>query len=400
MDAFVATHPIFDRLAKVYGYDLAFRSGFDEFYEIATLQDAKVELRLAGNFAELAGHGKAHVAFSRDLLRRKLPALLPAEELTVGMPADLPAEGPLVEFCRELSEEGYELAIDDFEPGRMDSPYLEFADIVSVDTTAVSQAGQQDICRRLPSRGIRTLAKYVDSAEAFDRALEMGYWYFEGNFFRKPVLQPGKEIATSKLSYMRVLNEVNRPELPYADLEALIKQDVAMTYKLLRFINSAWYSLRSKIESIHHALVLLGPAEVRAWASLLVLREAGQDKPEELFRRSLTRAKVAEGLAPRVSIPCKGPELFLMGMFSLVEALTDVPIARVLENLPLGDDVKAALLKGDGRFSPILEVILSYEMGWWESVTSMAGSLGFDEEILPDLFSESRKWADGALSIL
>lgn len=400
MEVFVARHPIFDRLNKVYGYDLAFREGFEAFYDTVAAAKAEVDLQIALNFDELAGHGRAHIIFPRELLLKELPILFPAKTLTIGLPGDAGDDPAVVSACERLKGYGYELAMDEFRAAQLDSPLLKLADVVRVDTDAVPQEEQKQLRAELAKHEVRRLAKNVHTAEAFHRAEAAGYWYFQGDYFRKPLLRPGKEVPTSKLHYLRVLTEVNKPELEYDELDAMIKQDVAMAYKLLRFINSAWYGLRSEVKSIRHALVLLGPAEVRMWASLLVLRDVGRDKPNELFRRSLTRAKVAEGLAPLVDLKDEASELFLMGMFSLVDALTDVPMARVMEGLPLSENVREALLHRAGKFGTIYQAILAYELGQWEELSDSAAAIPLDEDVMPELFRKSLRWANEALSVI
>ena len=400
METFVARHPIFDRAGAVYGYDLAFRSGFEAFYEGLFGQWEAVEFQMARNFEELTGHGRAHVLFSPVLLGSGLPALLPVDTLTVGMPADTPAEPEIVEVCRELAVSGYELAMDGFGPSALDSPLLEFVDIARADLAAMTGDERRALCDELARRNIVLLARNVETVEAFQEARDLGACYFQGDYFRKPILQPGKEVTTTKLSFLRVLNEVNRPELAYDELDALIRQDVSMTYRLLRFINSSWHGLKKHVESIRHALVLLGPAEVRVWASLLILREVGRDKPVELLRRSLTRARMAEDLAPLVGLDARAAELFLMGMFSLVDALTDVPMDRVMERLPFGEDVKAALLEGAGPLAPVHQTVLAYELGQWDSFAEAARSLQLAEDALPPLHRISLKWAAEAMELI
>jgi c-di-GMP-related signal transduction protein len=400
MRAFAAAHPIFNRQLKVYGYDLEFRSGFEAHCNQVISEDVVADLWKAMHFEEIVGLARAHVVFPRDLLVQEFPVLFPADTLIVGVPQNGHEDWDLLNACRRLKEVGYELALVDFGPEHLDSPFLEFVDIAWIDAGRTGPDEQKDVCEALPARGVRTLATNVNSAEAFNDAAGMGYWHFQGDFFRQPVLQADKEIATTKLHYLQLLNEVNKPELAYDDLEALIKQDVSMTYRLLRFINSAWFGLRKTVESIRHALVLLGPAEVRVWASMLVLKDLGEDKPDELFRRCLIRAKMGESIAPLVGLRTRASELFLMGMFSLVDALTDIPLARVLEGLPVSRSIKMALLGQLGEFGPVHKAVVAYERGRWDEFSAAAEAFGLDEAVMPDVFAASRKWADDALGAI
>ncbi len=397
--AFATTLPIFDRLNNVYGYDLQFRSGFEaQFAAVAAGDDATTDFWKAMGIDELLGVGRAHIVFPRELLVKGVPVLFPADTLVAGVPGDVRGDGDLLDACRQLKEVGYELALEDFQPDQLDSPFLDFGDIVCVDATTTTRPQQDALCEELPRCGVRPLIRNVDSPKQYEQAQESGFWYFQGEFFRQPVLRPGKDIPTSKAHYLDLLREVHKPELAYDDLEHLVKQDVAMTYRLLRFINSAWFGLTQTVASIRHALVLLGPREVKVWASMLVLRELGEEKPRELFRRCLIRAKMAEALGPRIGMEPQAPELFLMGMFSLVEALTDIPLRRVLEGLPLNQDIKMALLARGGPFGLIHEVVENYELGRWELFSQATAALKLDEAVVPGLFGTARKWADEAVN--
>lgn len=303
-------------------------------------------------------------------------------------------------MCARLKRAGYVIMLDDFTLAQRGSALLAVADMVRVGSGNTTPEDRANICREVSAAGVIAMAKEVHTAEEFDLALERGYAFLQGEFFSKPILRPGNEISANKANYLRVLNGVNKPELEYDELDELIKRDVAMTYALLRFVNSAWYGVRTEIRSIRHALILLGPKEVRTWASLLVLKSLGTDKPNELFRRSLSRAKVAEQVAPLIGMEAMSSELFLMGMFSVIDALTDISMAKILEELPLAEPVAQALLAGEGDYGPLYRGILAYESADWETFSACAAEMELDEPIMPELFTMALKWADEVLELI
>ena len=400
----LATQPVFDGRSKVYGYELDFRYGPQAFFadalQTAVTPEHRIDIRDAVNFDEIAGHRRALVQFPKDLLLRKFPVLFPAEALTISIPADGSENSQLIGACTELKEYGYELALDGFNALHLESPLLLLSDLVCIDTATVDPAEQTELCRLLTDKGIRTLAGNIHAADALHSAREAGYTYCQGDFFRRPMPRDVKDIPANRGRHLRLLNEVNRPELAYDELETLIKQDVAMTYKLLRFINSAWYGLKQPVDSIRHALVLLGPGEVRLWASMIVLRDIGREKPDELFRRCLIRAKMAEELAPVIDMETRASQLFLVGMFSLIEALMDVPMSQVLDSLPLNGDIKLALLARAGDYGLPCEIVAAYESGQWDALSEAAEAIDLDESVLPELFGAAQHWADQALSVI
>jgi len=399
MKAFVATQPIFDGHEEVHSYDLNFRSGSDEL--ISAERSGADDVAAAGQLvAEMAGSRRAHVRFSREQIARGVPILFPAEKLTVGIPPDVADGVAVMSAATEMKQFGYELAMDEFEEEHFGSGLLELADEARVSVVQTPEDRQGQICERLAERGIRTTAVDVDTPEARDRAREAGFTYCEGNYYRLPILRPGWEIPASKLHYLRLLKEVNQPELAYDELDSLIRQDVAMTHRLLKFVNSVWFGLKQTVNSIRHALVLLGPPEVRIWASMLVLKDIGDQKPRELFRRCLIRAKLAEDIAPLIHQEKRSSELFLVGMFSLVDALTDLPMDKALEGLALNPDIKMALLGPGGDFAMAYELICAYEMGRWDSFARAATAIDLNEYAMPSLFLTAQSWADQAISVI
>jgi EAL and modified HD-GYP domain-containing signal transduction protein len=400
MEVFVARHPVFDRQMESYGYELDFREGFDTYYEALDSDTAAVDFMAFVNFGELADGKRGFVNFTRSLLLKGFPVLLPKETMTAGLPADIECDDAVVSACRKLKEYGFSLALNHFTLKQINSPLLGFVDMVKVDFAGQAPAVRQEICDALESTGVKLLAMNVQTIEEFDQAVSWGYSYFHGDFFSKPVARADKEISANKLTALRVLNEVNAPELPYDEIESLIKQDVSMTYKLLRFMNSAWFGLRYEVRSIKHALIMLGPKEVKRWVCLFVVRNTGEDKPRELLVRALTRARVAEHVAPLMGMDDQSSELFLMGMFSMIDALTDTPLDEVLKGLPLTDDIKNALLGTQGQYRLVLEVLLAYEKGNWQQLSHLCAQIQVKESVLPEIFRESLRWATHCLDEL
>lgn len=397
MEVFVARHPIFDRDKDVYGYELAFRSGFEEYYHALEADKSSVDLMAFVNFGELTDGKKGLVSFPQHLLMLEFPILFPSETMTAVISGTLQGEQDVIDRCRDLKKYGYSVAIDDFAADQLEGPLLEFADIARVDFAQTGVDARGSICKKLTARGIQALAQSVGTIAEFDQAASWGYAYFEGDFFSKPSPRASKKITASKLNYLRLLREVNRSELSYDDIAGIIEKDVALTYRLLRFMNSAWFGLRFEVRSVRHALVLLGPREIRRWLALVAVRKAGEDKPYELMLRSLTRAKVAEQIGGLVDLEKEAPELFLMGMFSVIDALTDRPMTEVLGELPLKEEVNQALLGQPCTFRSVYETVLAYEKGQWDQLSQAAAAIQLNEMAVPELFRNSLKWANQAL---
>ena len=401
---FVARQPIFGRDQNVFGYELLFRSGAENAYDAtdpdASTLDVITNSLLDIGLDELTGHKRAFINFTRNLLLEDVMELLPKDLVTVEILEDIEPDEEVLAACRRLKDEGYVLALDDFVLADSGSAFLDLADIVKVDFVGTTAEERQSIAEDLTRRGIRMLAEKVETAEEFQEALSGGYDYFQGYFFSRPVIHATRKISGNKLNRLRILEQVNRPELSYEDIDAIICQDVSLSYKLLRYMNSAWFGLRYPIESIKRALVQLGTQEIRKWAALVTLRDMGEDKPNELLLMSMRRAKMSESIGAMTAMNQQGSELFLMGMFSVIDALLDAPMQDVLDKLPLEEQIKMALLGQDCPFGAVYNAVRTYEKGAWDDFAQYAAALNLDILKMPQTYASSLRWAEEAFSVL
>jgi EAL and modified HD-GYP domain-containing signal transduction protein len=198
-----------------------------------------------------------------------------------------------------------------------------------------------------------------------------------------------RSIPSYKINLIRILKEINKPTVHFNEIEKILKRDVSITYKLLRFVNSAAFGLKSTVQSIRHALTLLGEVEVRKWLSLIVLSGMGTDKPHELIRSAIIRAKFCESLAAALHYEKEMSSFFLVGMFSMVDAFLDRPMEEILDELPLKSDIKSALQGKPNRYRDVLELVLEHERGGWRNVNGVRGRLKLDEQKISTLYLEA-----------
>lgn len=393
MQRFIARQPIFDRQKKLYAYELLFRSGLENAFrasdaDMATSRVITDSLLLFG-IDTMVGSALAFINFTRNILLNESAMSLPKDRVVVELLEDIEPDSEVIEACKRLKENGYTLALDDFVYDAKFKPLLLLADVIKVDF----RISGPDECLRMAQvfgkRGTTMLAEKVESEEEFQSALGMGYDLFQGYFFSRPILISRKELPSNKLHYLRLLRELNRPELKYNDLGMVIRSDVSMSFKLLRYINSASFGVRYEVSSISQALALLGEQEVRKWASLIALSDLGADKPPELVATSLIRARFSELLAPQAGMGERKADMFLMGLFSMLDALCDRPIEEVLEELPLADDMKGALTGEENRLGTLLGLVTSYERADWQGVSQNAASLGIPEQDIPPMYEQA-----------
>lgn len=403
MEVFLARQPVFDLRQNVFGYELLYRSQHTAAYDgidgdQATLSVIHNTFLLMG-LENLTGGRKAFINFTRKLLEKEVAHSLPTQGVVIEILEDVEPDDAMVTVCAALKKAGYSLALDDFVIKHLGNPLLQFADIIKVDLRQTTMEESRTIVQEYAPRGIKLLAEKTETLEEFTAAKENGFIYFQGYFFSKPVIVSRKNIPSAKINHLRMIREINREDLDMRQLETIVKQDTSLTYKLMRYINSPFFGLRQTISSIQNALVLLGEREVRKWASLVLLTSLGQDKPAEVLVTSLARAKLCEALAIEVGLKSKASELFLVGMFSMIDVLIGRPLPELLEEMLLPQEVKDALMGQRNTYRDILDLVLSNEQGDWEACAASAAKFTLEASKVPDLYVSAIQWAENTLHI-
>ncbi len=398
MDAFVARQPIFSRHKKIYAYELLFRDGMANFCPEVDGDQASCNL-LANTFLnigidELTGGRLAFVNFTQDLLVRQIPALFPRDTIMVEILEDVRPEPALIDACRQLVDKGYQLALDDFVYAQGLEELLRMAGIVKIDFLNTPAGEIAALADALAAFDVKLLAEKVETHEEFQAARDMGFVYFQGYFFSKPEILRGRDIAPGRMQLLQVIAEINRRDCSIDKVEDLVKTDVSLSYKLLRYINSAFFQRAREITSIKHAIVLLGLKETRKFISMIATGALAAGKPNELIRTSIIRAKFCESIGHHFIPDAEGSELFLMGLFSLMDAILDCPMTTAIENLPLSDTIRKALLSEEGPAGDLLHLIRCYESGQWEDCQSISDACRFDAANLPEQYRRAVGWAE------
>ncbi|MCC6363725.1 MAG: HDOD domain-containing protein [Bryobacterales bacterium] len=406
MRTFVARQPIIDCTRSVIGYELLYRHSasslcFDAVDGCSASAHVISHSLFGAGLENLVSGKLAFINFTRQLLVQGFPNLLPNDSVVVEILETIHPDEEVIAACRSLKKQGYLLALDDYVHSEAFEPLLQCAAIVKFD---VKSAGLVRPDRQVPhfqTRGLKALAEKIETWADFERAQVLGYSYFQGYFFARPVLVAGRRTPSLKLSQCQLLEAVQHPDLDFAKIERIIKQDVSLSYKLLRYINSARFARPITIDSIGQSLLLLGEVEVRRWASLLLLCSLGENKTRELVILALVRARFCELLGEAARMPDRKASLFLMGMFSLLDALLDANLEEALQGLPLDKDVTGALLGrsgADSRFSSTFQLVCDYEAADWPSVSRHALFLHIPEDFPGVAYTTALQWAESVLS--
>jgi EAL and modified HD-GYP domain-containing signal transduction protein len=359
--------PILDLKSSTIGYELLFRS---DSANAATIDDDKMATATVINhaFGELGiasvlGEGRGFINFDADLLLSEVVELLPPERTVIEILEHTKITPEVVERCRELRELGFSFALDDIvQLGGETEQLLPLVDIVKVDVLA-SQAEQltELVARARGTGRMQLLAEKVDTREQADRCRELGFDLFQGYFFAKPVVMQGKRNDPSRRVLMQLLQQIVADN-DTGSLEETFKQAPDLSYKLMRLVNSVAIGARSPIQSLPHAIKILGRAQLQRWVQVLLFTSqgsAGFQSP--LLNMAAARGKFMELLAAKTNDRRWSDRAFMTGILSLLDTLLEMPMNDVLAQLSLPDDVCAALLQRRGELGQYLLVIEALE---------------------------------------
>ena len=401
---FLARHPIFTPGRQVYGYELLFRSTANNLYDgvdsiAATAETIHRAIHILG-LHTVAGDHRIFVNLAEQLVNEEFYAVLPANQTTVELLETSPPTDELIKACRKLKDDGYQLALDDVCTTGNFGRILELADVIKLDFQAVEREKREALVANLAKYPAKLLAEKVETKEDFDQAIALGCHYLQGYFFCRPEVMRGRNLEGNQAVYVQLLREMSRPELDYNKLEELIKKDVSLSYKILRYLNSAFLGVRHKITSIKQGLVLLGERSIRKWASLVALTSMNRGKPPELLAVCLSRARFCEAVGTANHMGNRQLELFLIGLLSCIDGLLDMPLKSVLQQLAVPAEVSTVLLQepeAPKDLARIYALTLACEKGAWGKVVEASAGLCMTQSEIAMAYYESLTWADQVL---
>jgi EAL and modified HD-GYP domain-containing signal transduction protein len=369
----MARQPIFDRSQKVVAYELLYRTEDAQGHALfnssgSGASDATGEVILNA-YTSISDSGElkrvpAFINLTRDILvNRSLPEVS-KKHIVLEILEDVTPDAEVIEAVRQLHAEGYRIALDDFVFSPEHIPLLELAHIVKVDVFELTPEQVREQVQHLKKYKVTLLAEKIETHTQLEECIDLGFKLFQGHFLSKPKVVKGKKIQGSQVALMQLIQALQGNDTTPERLEELIIRDPALTYKLLRIVNSAGYHLVRQVESIAEAIVLLGLEQVRKWATLIAM-SSNDNKPEELSRGLLIRGRMCEEIAQAEKLGNHG-SYFMAGMMSGLHALLDIERETMLQEVPLGDDIKNAVSLGQGDIGQVLRNVVNYENGDWD----------------------------------
>ena len=399
MNVFVARQPIFDRANQVAGYELLYRSNGEIQHAASGITAERMCTEMvAGTLLtigldRLAGDRPAFVNATREFMVDGLFRLFEPQAVVVELLETATPDGGTIAACEEMVSLGYRLALDDFVYGPEFDPLLRLAEIVKLDVLDRDMgelARAADVVRRFD---VELVAERVETTQVHARCFELGFELYQGYYFSRPETLSARELPPGLTTAIRLLNLARDPRASDRAIEDVVSSDGVLSYKLLRLASSSALGGRNA-SSIGFALRVLGREAVARIAGLLaVSASAGEGgTAAELVRISLVRARFCELVAEASGAANDAGAMFMVGLFSQIDALVKVPMADVVERIAFAPPVRAALLHGTGPYAPTLAAVYAYERGAWTEVEAVAGRLGVAPDALAGLYAEALSW--------
>ena len=399
---YAARQPILDAEKNLFAYELLFRDGVDNVFPGIDEDEATTRIIEGSQFnlglAHLTGNKPAFINFTLDTILKNYPAMLPPETLVVEILETVTPGKKLLASVIELKKQGYVIALDDYEHKPVWRHFFPYVDIIKIDLRAMSFEEVEQVMTELAEfKHINYLAEKVETLAEFNQCKKMGFKYFQGYFFSKPEMVKTKTLSPSQLTLSELLAETSSTDIDLPKVTQIFERDINLSYKLLRYSNSATFKRRADISTIKQAIVALGKYELKKFLSLLFTASVSDEKPQELLRLAMVRARFCENLA-EINQDGDASMAFLTGMLSLIDAILDEDIATVMEQLPLSLEIKDALVNKKGKLATYLQLAMTYERGLWEQESALETSLKLSDEQVPAIYANAIDWSNEQIS--
>jgi c-di-GMP phosphodiesterase len=398
-DVFVARQPIFDANDRLFAYELLYRSGAQQNFANGVsadqmCTDTVIHALLSIGMSPLTGGTLAFVNMTRDFLMSGQYQLFEPATVVIELLESVEPDDEVVAACRQLVERGYTLALDDFVDAPGYEPLLQLASIVKIDVLNRPEAELKRVADDLRKHDVRLLAERVENAEVRDMCRRLGYTLFQGYYYSRPQIVSHRELSVEHSTMMRLLNLLDDPKASDGEIENAFKSDPSLSYKLLRIANSAAFGGRD-VQSIGFALRMVGRGVLHRWLTLLLVSSVASNNgiALELVLAALVRARLSELVGERTGRRAAVGPLFLVGLFSLLDALLRMPMEGVLERMAIAQEVKDALLSRSGPYAGTLALVEAQERGDWEAVVDASAAVGLTPSQVSTLYTEALGWA-------
>ena len=371
-DIYVGRQPIYNKNLSVFGYELLFRSGIKNVAAIDPFSaDGATSTTIINTFLEiglerLVGNRYAFINLTEQFLLEESSLPISPKQVILEVLEDIPITAELLEAVERLSQKGFIIALDDYIYNPAHKPLMKMVDIIKIDIMQLSQLEIIQHVKILREYDIKLLAEKIETIDEYEFCRKLGFDYYQGYFLSKPRIIRSKALPTNKIAILNLLAVLQNPNSDIEELEEAISFDVSISYRILKLINSSFFSFTREVESVKQAIVILGRKQLSSWASMIALSKM-EDRPSEMIHLAMVRGKMCEMLAEKSGLkPLES--FFTVGLFSALDILMERDIESVIAPLPLNNEVENALLKHEGVLGDALKCTLAYEIADFENV--------------------------------
>ncbi|GJM11673.1 MAG: hypothetical protein DHS20C12_00760 [Pseudohongiella sp.] len=381
--------PLFDKAMEVYAYDLLY-GDVNPATDNENSETCQVMLNafLDIGLKTISENCQSVIGITEDFVSGRLPLPAPPGDVVLELPKNIYKEGVSLVPLEALCAKGFKLSFIANDPTAKFDEILQHIYMLKVDLPSWDKEQLESTIPKILAHDVKLVAINVHTREEQSYCQDLGFEYYQGQFICEPVVVSGNTLKPSRMGLLNILKLLEDPDCDISDLETLISQDITLSYKILRIINSAFYGFRRKIDSVKQAVVSLGLKVIRDWFIVISLTDI-DDKPESLMFQTLQRARMMQLLADVMGL--NKDTGFTIGLFSSIDAIMDQPMEVVLKSLPLSNEITEALLDREGVLGELLGIVIRYELGDWKNVNNV----GFEASELSTYYFESMLWARG-----
>jgi c-di-GMP phosphodiesterase len=396
---FIARQPIYNRDKGVMGYELLYRNNAINHANINDGDQASCETILNTfmhiGIDNIVGSALAFINLPREFIVNESLTPMFNEQAVLEILEDIKPDKDVIEGIKRLKNEGYLIALDDFVFDDSLIPFIELADFIKIDIHALTKDEIKQQLSILNQYDVRFIAEKIENHELHQFCYDLNFDFFQGFYYCYPEILKQKSLPSNKLVILNLIQKLQNPEIESEELEQILVQDITLSYKLLRYINSAAFGLRREIDSIKDAIILLGLDNLKNWISLIMMSKIIESKPTEIIVTGMIRGKMCELIAEKHHPEVKH-QMFIIGLFSVLDAIMDQTLVNLLDTVILSTEIKLALLDHVGIQGEIYHSVLQYEKSNWDELINSSIDAGeFIQSYLTAV-----NWADKSLKSL
>ncbi len=396
---YAARQAILDKNKNLFAYELLFRDSLDNIFPCVDADEATSKVVEASQFtlglSEFTGNKPAFINFTQNTLIQGFPEILSNDEVVIEILETVKPGKKLLSICKDLHKKGYIIALDHYQHQRVWIHFYPYINILKIDIQQTNLEEIKIIFKEIKAYPhIKLLAEKVETLDDYKQMKQLGFEYFQGFFFAKPEVVKAKNLSPTQIAMAELLYETSKTELDLNSVTRVFERDVALSYKLLRYANSAMFKRRSEISTIKQALVILGSSELKKFLGLMFAVTANPDKPVELIKMAMGRAKFCELVTQHTQLHVDSSIAFLTGLLSMIDAILDEEMSSVLEKLPLVQEIKEPLLTRKGVLAALIKLVEHIEKAQWKHAAIAMVELKLEKESVIKQYNKSLLWAD------